>query len=200
MSTLLTSIQRDCSVETGGGIFIPIAKKNSTLPLKQTRTFQTAEADQTRFVVRVFEGEQQFVKKNTLLASFEVPGLGEFPPSPETGTHDIDITVEVDENHYIKVYATHAPSNRNIGFELSDDVLMYDWSSQFVGGPPGTLKQTEQGVPWSPARCECSIRSKFRIATFSYRPERSLSVTQGVRGPSPSPDPPPPHQPSQCVP
>lgn len=147
-------------METAGGTFIPIARKNSTLPLKQTRTFVAASEEQTRFVVKVFEGEQTFIQKNYLLATFEVAGLPE-PNESEGGPHEIDITVEVDENHHVKVYATHTPSNRNIGFELCDDVLLYDWSTQFVGGPPGSLKVIEKGAPWSPARCELIIATRF---------------------------------------
>lgn len=131
---------------------MPIAKRNSTLPLKQTRTFIAASNEQERFIVKVFEGEQGFVQKNSLLASFEVADLPDLSDS-DGGPHEIDVTVEVDENHHVKVYATHTPSNRNIGFELSDDVLLYDWSTQFSVGPPGPLKVIEQGAPWSPARC-----------------------------------------------
>lgn len=136
-----------------GGVYVPIAKKNATLPLKQARTFSAASDDQTRFIVKVYEGEQPHVKKNTLLASFEVNNLPDQNGTDEPA-HEIDVTVEVDENHHIKVYATHAPSNRNIGFELSDDVLLYDWSAQFLAGHPGGLKVVDQSVPWSPARCK----------------------------------------------
>lgn len=146
------------SVETAGGIFVPIARRNATIPLKQTRTFQAASEDQTRFVIKVYEGEQQNVKKNNLLASFEV---GNLPAPTNASAHDVEVTVEVDENHHVKVYATHAPSNRNIGFELSDDVLLYDWTTQFVGGSPGTLKLVEETVPWSPARCELTIAGLY---------------------------------------
>lgn len=171
LKTLLSSVfsDRTSSVETVGGTFTPIARKNATLPLKQTRTFIASSEDQTRFIVKVHEGEQPFAKKNNLLASFEVANLPEQSASEGGGPHEIDVTVEVDENHHVKVYATHTPSNRNIGFEFCDDVLLYDWSTQFVTGPPGTLKVMEQGAPWSPARCKPRVQlfeRAYGILTF----------------------------------
>lgn len=159
------------SVEVFGGHFLPIARRNSVLPLKQTRTFTSATDDQNRFIVRIYEGESTIARKNTLLASFEVGGLQTPPQTPSQshhssirggsssseGLHKIDVTVEVDVNHHVKVYATHTASNRNIGFELSDDVLLYDWSKQFVDGNPGPMKAMEDDVPWSPARCKLSF-------------------------------------------
>jgi hypothetical protein len=176
-----------CSVDTTGGIFAPIARRNATIPLKQTRTFQAASEDQTRFVIRVYEGEQQYVKKNNLLASFEVSNL----PTPTNGSaHEVDVTVEVDENHHVKVYATHAPSNRNIGFELSDDVLLYDWATQFVGGSPGTLKLVEETVPWSPARCELStaaVAIHLGIDCVCYSGRASTLPVSRSTAPTPPP-------------
>ncbi|KAF8323828.1 HSP70-domain-containing protein [Clavulina sp. PMI_390] len=130
-------LERTIGVETLGGAFFPIARRNSPLPLKETRTFVSTHEEQTRFIVRVFEGDQGHITANTLLTSFEVTGIdspmedGSPPPRAANGApHEIDVTVEVDENHQVKVYATHNPSNRNIGFELCDDVLLYDWSTQ----------------------------------------------------------------------
>lgn len=47
---------------------------------------------------------------------------------------------------------------------MSDDVLLYDWSTQFVGGSPGALKLVEETVPWSPARCE--FRAEELLCTW----------------------------------
>ena len=154
------------SVETAGGIFVPIARRNAILPLKQTRTFHVASEDQTRLVIRVYEGEQQYVKKNNLLAGFEVANLP-VPTDLDSPAHEVDVTVEVDGNHHAKVYATHTLSNRNIGFELSDDVLLYDWSTQFVGEGFGTLNLVENTVNRQGVNSPSTSPSRTRSAPDS---------------------------------
>lgn len=75
-------------------------------------------------------------------------------PETSPSRSEIDVTVEVDENHHVKVYAKHAPSNRNIGFELDSSVVNYDWSTQLVGGSPGAIKLVQVAPTWSQAGCK----------------------------------------------
>jgi molecular chaperone DnaK (HSP70) len=119
-------------VETAGGVFTPVIKRNSTVPTKRTETFTTSVDNQTRFVIRVYEGNDPRASHNTLLVAFQIDNIPPFPRgSDQDGKNQIEVTVEIDESHVAKVFAFHAPTNRSVGYEITDRILKFDWSKEF---------------------------------------------------------------------
>ncbi|MDR1642017.1 MAG: Hsp70 family protein [Clostridiales bacterium] len=75
--------------------------RNTTIPTKQTKTYQTAHDNQVIVRISAFQGEGEFPAENYLLGAFELKGL---PPGPK-GSVDVDVTFEYDLNGVLKVYA-----------------------------------------------------------------------------------------------
>jgi len=96
-------------IETMGGVFTKLIKKNTTIPTKVSQTFSTAEDNQPAVTVNIAQGEREFIKDNKKLGEFNLEGIA---PSPR-GIPAIEITLDIDANGILKVSA----KDKNTGKE-----------------------------------------------------------------------------------
>ncbi|MDR1642018.1 MAG: Hsp70 family protein [Clostridiales bacterium] len=96
--TLSTEVLESYGSMTYCDTLIP---RNTTIPAKQTKTYQTAHDNQVIVRISAYQGEGEFPAENYLLGAFELNGL---PPGPR-GSVDVDVTFEYDLNGVLKVYA-----------------------------------------------------------------------------------------------
>lgn len=66
-------------VEIIDGIMFTIFSKDQKLPCESTVSFTTVEDEQRDILVKVYEGENYFVKNNRLLGKFWIKGLPILP-------------------------------------------------------------------------------------------------------------------------
>jgi len=88
-------------IETMGGVFTKLIKKNTTIPTKVSQTFSTAEDNQPAVTVNIAQGEREFIKDNKKLGEFNLEGI---EPAPR-GVPAIEITLDIDANGILKVSA-----------------------------------------------------------------------------------------------
>jgi molecular chaperone DnaK len=96
-------------IETMGGVFTKLIKKNTTIPTKVSQTFSTAEDNQPAVTVAIAQGEREFIKDNKKLGEFNLEGIA---PAPR-GVPAIEITLDIDANGILKVSA----KDKNTGKE-----------------------------------------------------------------------------------
>ncbi|XP_057429290.1 heat shock cognate 70 kDa protein-like [Lotus japonicus] len=85
---------------TVGDIMSVLIPRNTTIPVKKTKSFHTKLDNQTRGKIVVYEGERAKASDNNLLGSFILYG---FPPAPRG--HPFDVCFSIDENGILTVSA-----------------------------------------------------------------------------------------------
>lgn len=87
------------SLETKGGICVPIIPKNTPLPATANKIFTTIEDNQKSISLKLYQGERSMALDNILLGSFSLTGL---PPAPRL-THQIEVKFDINVNGIIIV-------------------------------------------------------------------------------------------------
>ncbi len=88
-------------VEVKGGLLEPIIERNTTIPVKKSKVFTTAEDGQTSVEVRVYQGERAMARDNIFLGSFQLVGIA---PAPR-GVPQIEVTFDIDSDGIVHVSA-----------------------------------------------------------------------------------------------
>ncbi|HZW61423.1 MAG TPA: molecular chaperone DnaK [Candidatus Babeliales bacterium] len=88
-------------IETMGGIATKIIERNSTIPMRKSQIFSTAEDNQTAVDIRVVQGEREFARDNKELGLFRLDGI----PSAPRGRPQIEVTFDIDANGIVHVSA-----------------------------------------------------------------------------------------------
>jgi len=88
-------------IETLGGVFSRLIERNTTVPIKKSQVFSTAEDNQNAVTIRVFQGEREMAADNKVLGQFDLMGI---PPAPR-GAPQIEVTFDIDANGIVNVQA-----------------------------------------------------------------------------------------------
>ena len=88
-------------IETLGGVATKIIEKGTTIPVKKSQVFSTAEDNQPAVSIHVVQGEREFAKDNKSLGMFE---LTDIPAAPR-GVPQIEVTFDIDANGILTVSA-----------------------------------------------------------------------------------------------
>jgi len=88
-------------IETLGGVATKIIEKGTTIPVKKSQIFSTAEDNQPAVTIHVVQGEREMAKDNKSLGQFELSGI---PPAPR-GVPQIEVTFDIDANGILTVSA-----------------------------------------------------------------------------------------------
>jgi molecular chaperone DnaK len=88
-------------VETLGGVMTVLIERNTTIPVKKTETFSTAENNQTAVDIHVLQGERPMANDNMTLGRFRLEGI----PMAPRGIPQIDVTFDIDANGILNVAA-----------------------------------------------------------------------------------------------
>jgi molecular chaperone DnaK len=88
-------------LETLGGVMTTLIERNTTIPIKKTEVFSTAEDGQTAVDVHILQGERPMASDNMSLGRFRLEGI---PPAPR-GTPQVEVTFDIDANGILNVAA-----------------------------------------------------------------------------------------------
>jgi molecular chaperone DnaK len=95
-------------IEVKGGLMEPIIPRNTTIPVRKSKIFTTAEDFQTEVEIRVYQGERAMARDNIFLGSFR---LVDIPPAPR-GVPQIEVTFDIDSDGIVHVSAKDLASNK----------------------------------------------------------------------------------------
>jgi molecular chaperone DnaK len=88
-------------LETLGGVMTKLIERNTTIPVRRSETFSTAEDNQSAVDVHVLQGERELARDNRTLGHFRLEGI---PPAPR-GLPQVEVTFDIDANGILTVTA-----------------------------------------------------------------------------------------------
>jgi molecular chaperone DnaK len=95
-------------IETLGSVMTRIVERNTTIPVKRSQIFSTAEDNQTAVEIHVLQGERDMAAGNRTLGRFHLTGL----PSAPRGLPQIEVAFDIDANGILHVAAKDLATNK----------------------------------------------------------------------------------------
>ncbi len=102
-------------IETLGGVATKIIEKGTTIPVKKSQIFSTAEDNQPAVSISVVQGEREFAKDNKSLGLFELTNI----PSAPRGVPQIEVTFDIDANGILTVSALDKGTGKSQEIKIS---------------------------------------------------------------------------------
>ncbi|ATL82454.1 molecular chaperone DnaK [Streptomyces malaysiensis subsp. malaysiensis] len=103
-------------VETRGGVMTKIIERNTTIPVRRTETFSTAEDSQQAVDIVILQGERERAADNRVLGRFQLTGIR---PAPR-GEPQVEVTFDIDANGILNVTARDRDTGKEQSVQISE--------------------------------------------------------------------------------
>ena len=88
-------------IETLGGVFTRLIDANTTIPVRKSQVFSTAQDNQPEVEIHVLQGERQMARDNKTIGRFHLDGI----PAAPRGVPQIEVSFDIDANGILNVSA-----------------------------------------------------------------------------------------------
>ncbi len=109
-------------IETLGGVMTKLVDRNTTIPVRRTETFSTAEDNQTTVDVHVLQGERPMAAANKTLGKFKLEGISLAP----RGIPKVEVTFDIDANGIVNVSAKDQATNKEQKISITASTSLSD--------------------------------------------------------------------------
>jgi molecular chaperone DnaK len=109
-------------IETLGGVFTKLIERNTTIPVKKSQVFSTAEDNQPAVTIRVLQGERQMANDNTELGRFDLVGI----PPAQRGVPQIEVTFDIDTDGIVHVHAKDKGTGKEQSIRITAPTKLSD--------------------------------------------------------------------------
>ncbi|WP_255945109.1 molecular chaperone DnaK [Streptomyces odontomachi] len=151
-------------VETAGGVMTKIIERNTTIPVRRTETFSTAEDNQSAVDIVVLQGERELAADNRVLGRFRLENIR--PAS--RGEPQIEVTFDVDANGIVNV----AARDRDTGAEQS--ITITEGSNLDRGEVDRMIQEAEEHRGEDRALRE-AVDARNELDAAAYQVERQIN-------------------------
>ena len=159
-------------VETLGGVMHKLIERNTTIPVRRTETFSTAEDSQPAVDVHVLQGEREMTGDNRTLGHFRLEGIR---PAPR-GVPQIEVTFDIDANGIL----TAAASDKATGKEQK---ITISGSTQLAKDEIDRMVRDAQSHVAEDRRRHEEVEARNQADNVAYQVERQLNEL-GDRAPA----------------
>jgi molecular chaperone DnaK len=150
-------------VETLGGVMTPIIERNTTIPVRKSETFSTAEDGQTAVTIHVLQGERPMAADNMSLGRFNLEGI---PPAPR-GVPQIEVEFDIDADGILNVSAEDKATGKE------QNVTIEATTNLDEGDVDRMVKEAKQHASEDRRRKEL-IEARNKADQLIYQMEKSL--------------------------
>ncbi|MDE1870811.1 MAG: molecular chaperone DnaK [Candidatus Micrarchaeota archaeon] len=151
------------SIETLGGVATRLIERNTTIPIKKTQVFTTAEDSQTQVDIHVVQGERALAKDNVDLGRFALTGI----PPARRGIPQIEVTFDIDSNGILHVTAKDKATGKA---QSMDIVAPHKMGKEDIDKMSAEAKAHEE----EDKRIRENIETKNGAESLVYTAEKSL--------------------------
>lgn len=109
-------------IETLGGVMTKLVDRNTTIPVRRSEIFSTAEDNQGSVDVHTLQGERPMARDNKSLGNFRLEGI---MPSPR-GVPKIEVTFDIDANGILNVSAKDQATGKEQKITISNTSNLSD--------------------------------------------------------------------------
>jgi molecular chaperone DnaK len=95
-------------LETLGGVMTKLIERNTTVPVRRSEVFSTADDNQTAVDVHVLQGERPLARDNRTLGHFRLEGIRTAP----RGVPQVEVTFDIDANGILTATARDRDTNK----------------------------------------------------------------------------------------
>ncbi|MEU2720197.1 molecular chaperone DnaK [Streptomyces smyrnaeus] len=151
-------------VETRGGVMTKIIERNTTIPVRRSETFSTAEDNQPAVDVVVLQGERENAADNRVLGRFQ---LTDIRPAPR-GEPQIEVTFDVDANGILNVTARDRDTGAEQGITISESSNLDRSEVDQMVAEAERNRSEDQAL-------RQAVDARNELDTVAYQVERRLS-------------------------
>ena len=150
-------------LETIGGVTKKLIPRNTTIPVRRSDTFSTAENNQTLVEIHVLQGERDMAADNKSLGRFKLTGI---PPAPR-GVPQIQVAFDIDANGILQVTALDRTTGREQSVTIQGASTLSDSEVNQM------IREAEQYAQTDRERRE-RVEKRNRAETLANDAERQL--------------------------
>ncbi len=156
-------------IETMGGVMTKLIEKGTTIPVKKSQVFSTAEDNQPAVSINVGQGEREFCRDNKSLGKFD---LSDIPPAPR-GVPQIEVTFDIDANGVLNVSAKDKGTGKENTITISGSSGLSDDEIEKM------VQEAEANKEADAAKKEL-VEARNQAEALLHSTKKSLEENKGV--------------------
>jgi len=158
-------------IETLGGVMTKIIEKGTTIPVKKSQVFSTAEDNQQAVTIHVLQGEAELAKDNKSLGQFNLEGIR---PAPR-GVPQIEVTFDIDANGILNVTAKDKDTGKEQKITITGSSTLSEEEIEKM------IREAEEANRREQARIE-AIKARNELDAVAYQAEKFIKDNKDKLG------------------
>jgi molecular chaperone DnaK len=150
-------------IETLGGVMTKLVERNTTIPVRRSEVFSTAEDNQTAVDVHILQGERELARDNRTLGHFRLEGIR----PAQRSLPQIEVTFDIDTNGILTVTARDKDTGKAQEITISG-------STQLSRDEIDRMVKDAQGHAEEDRRRHEEIEARNSANSIAYQAERQI--------------------------